>query len=83
MSQITIRNIKPVVENTIRQMADDEHLSLNEVCNKLLEKALNYEGDPIKKRDLSSLAGTWSQKDYQIFENNQEIFSTVDDEVWR
>ncbi len=83
MSQITIRNMKPVVENTIRQMAEDEHVSLNEVCNKLLEKALGYGGDAKKKRDLSSLAGTWSQEDYHIFEKNQKIFSTVDDEVWR
>jgi hypothetical protein len=83
MSQITIRNIQPAVEQTIRQMAEDEHISLNEVCNKLLEKALDYKGSSIKKRDLSSLAGTWTQEDYLIFERNQEMFNTVDDEVWR
>jgi predicted HicB family RNase H-like nuclease len=40
MSQITIRNLDPMVEELIRDIAEEEDKSLNQVCSDLIEKAL-------------------------------------------
>ena len=34
-----------------------------------------------RKRDVSDLAGTWSDEDAQEFEANMRVFEQVDDEI--
>ena len=40
-------------------------------------------GDGIdRKRDLSDLAGTWSDEEAKEFEANTRVFEQIDDEMW-
>ena len=35
-----------------------------------------------RKRDLSDLAGTWSDEEAEEFEANMRVFEQIDDEMW-
>ena len=83
MSQITIRNINPQVERILRKKARKEHISLSEAANNLINQALGFDAGSEKLRNLDHLAGAWSLEDLQEFENSQEDFSTIEDEVWK
>jgi hypothetical protein len=83
MSQITIRNINPQVERILRKKARKEHISLSEVANNLIDQALGFDAGLEKVRSLEHFAGAWSPEDLQDFENSQEDFSAIDDEVWK
>jgi hypothetical protein len=83
MSQITIRDLDPNLERLIRQTAETEHLSLNEVVQRLLLKAVGLSPNSSKKRDLRKLAGRWTEREAAAFEASQEGFRAIDDEVWK
>ena len=36
-----------------------------------------------RKRDLSDLAGTWSDEEAAEFEANTRVFEQIDDEMWK
>lgn len=82
MSQITIRNINPQVERILRKKARKEHTSLSEAANSLINQALGFDAGLEKVRDLKQYAGAWSPDDLREFENTQEDFNTIEDEVW-
>jgi hypothetical protein len=71
MSQITLRKLDSTLE------------SLNEVCTELIEQALEFEKGSDKKRDLSDLAGSWTDADYLDFEKNRKSFERIDEELWK
>jgi hypothetical protein len=83
MSQITIRNISTRVECILREKAREEHISVSEVANNLINQALGLDVVLKKVRNLEHYAGTWSPEDLQDFENSQGDISIVEDEVWK
>lgn len=82
MSQITIREIPPALENQLRILAKAEKTSLNKTIQSLLMKALGLTPDSKKKRDLSDLAGSWSVAEGEDFDHAMEEFDSIDREVW-
>ncbi|MCK5250333.1 MAG: hypothetical protein KAJ98_10245 [Spirochaetaceae bacterium] len=83
MSQITIRNLDPLVEKIIRQKAKNGHESLSETVNLLLKQAIGLDGPTGKKRNLQHLAGSWSNEAADEFEKTQIPFNVIDDELWK
>ena len=83
MSQITIRDIDPIIETIIRQKAKAENKSLSEVTNQLLQKALGVDHAAGKKRNLQELAGSWSPQNQEEFESTQDFFREIDNEMWQ
>lgn len=83
MSQITIRNLDPLVEKIIRQKAKNGHESLSETVNLLLKQAIGLDGSTGKKRNLQHLAGSWSNEAADEFEKTQIPFNVIDDELWK
>ena len=57
--QYTLRNIPSHVDAALRQKALTQARSLNEVAIEAIEQGLGLTGEPIPRRDLSDLAGTW------------------------
>ncbi len=58
--QYTLRNIPSEVDQALREAAKERHQSLNQVAVEALQRAVGAaEGEPIKRRDLSDVAGTW------------------------
>lgn len=87
MSQITIRDLPPEVEKTIRKESKRKGVSLNKVVVSLLERTIGVQkkGAEGKKiyHDLDRLSGTWSKKEAEKFENNLRSQRQIDEEVWK
>ena len=84
MTQITIRGMKPEVEQKVRDMAKKSGYSLNRVILNMI-----YQHTGLKKRDtkpqadsLKKLAGGWSQKDASRFMQSIKSCSQIDEEMW-
>jgi hypothetical protein len=83
MSQITLRDIPDELETYIRTLSQQNGQSLNKTVLDLLKKSTGILQDKKKRRDLSSLAGTWSDDDVKEFEKNTAMFEIIDCEVWK
>ncbi len=83
MSQITIRNMDPLVEKILRQKAEAGHQSLSETANQMLKQAAGLDSSSGKKRNLKCLAGSWSREETEAFEKTQEPFMQIDEELWK
>jgi plasmid stability protein len=82
MSQITLRNLPDSVEEAIRKRAAQRHISLNRAATELLEQALGGHAGAQRHRDLSDLAGTWSEKEADAFDRRTQELRSVDSEIW-
>ena len=49
----------------------------------LVMKALGFEPQGDKKRDVSCVFGRWDPTEAAEFENNTSIFRRIDDEIWK
>ena len=74
MNQITLRQIPENVDALIRQLSKEQKKSINKTIIELLEKALGVSRDSSKKRNLSQLAGTWSDRESEEFKKNTAQF---------
>lgn len=79
--QYTIRGIPAPVDRALRDRSAREGKSLNEVAIEALERGLDIEAEPIQRRDLSAIAGTWIQ-DREV-EKALDDQRKIDPELWR
>lgn len=82
MTQITLRNLPEDLDREIRNRAKAEGLSLNRTIVRLLKEATGIEIRK-RKRDLSNLAGTWTETEAEDFESHVKIFEELDREIWK
>jgi hypothetical protein len=83
MKQFTLRQIPPIVEEKIRELADQQGQSLNKTVIYLLKKALGLEKTKEKYRDVSSISSTWSEEEANTFIKHCEVFEQIDEEMWK
>lgn len=83
MNQLTLRQIPKPLENQLRILAKRSNSSLNKVIIYLLSRALGIRQDSGKKRNLSKIGGTWSKKESENFEKSINIFTAIDEEIWK
>lgn len=83
MSQLTIRNLPPEIEQAIRRRARERHISINQSITELLSEAMGIPKSAEKQRDLSDLAGTWSDEEAQEFEEALRRQRGIDEEIWQ
>ncbi|MEI6809000.1 MAG: hypothetical protein WCN95_09775 [bacterium] len=83
IKQMTLRQLPIEVENGIRGRARSTGSSLNRVVIDLLEESLKIRPTDKKRRDLSRLAGQWSQAECAEFDRNTLIFGQIDEEIWK
>ena len=83
MSQLTIRNLPPEIEEAIRRRARERHISINQSITELLFEALGMPESGEKRRDLSDLAGTWSEEEAQEFDEVLRHQRQIDEEIWQ
>ncbi len=57
--QYTLRNVPPFLDEALRQRARAAGKSLNEVALEILRDGLGLAGEPVRRRDLSDIAGSW------------------------
>ena len=83
MTQLTIRNLPPALEQRLRSQAAQTGTSLNKTVVSLLEEATGLEPVVRPKRDLSDLAGHWTEEEAAEFERAVEPFEHIDEELWK
>lgn len=79
--QYTLRNVPPLLDEALREKAREEGKSLNEVTIEALLVGVGLAGQPVKRRDLSDIAGSWVD-DPATDEILQEQ-RRIDPELWR
>ena len=79
--QTTIRGIPEDLERALRERARRSGESLNRTMVRLLREAVGL--SPPRKRDLSALAGTWSQEEADVFDRQFRCSEQIDAELWR
>ena len=79
--QYTLRNVPKGVDAELRKRARRQGKSLNQVAIDALAEATGASGEPIVRRDLSGIVGTWVEdpETEKIFEE----FRRVDPGEWR
>ena len=79
--QYTLRDIPPPVDAELRRRAKAEGKSLNTVAIEALIRGTSLSETPVRRRDLSDIAGTWQEDpelDQAIAEQDQ-----IDERLWR
>ena len=82
MSQLTLRDVPQALDNRLRELARAQNRSLNRTVIGVLMESLHLGDGKVRKRDLSDLAGTWSDEEAQEFEANTRALAQIDDEMW-
>ncbi len=58
--QYTLRKIPPELDRVLRETAKEQRKSLNQVAVEALQRAAGVSGgEPVKRRDLADVVGTW------------------------
>jgi hypothetical protein len=79
--QYTIRGIPPALDAAIRQRARREGKSLNEVALSALAQGLGFDREPVVRRDLDDIVGTW-KRDARV-EAALVAQDQVDETLWK
>lgn len=85
MKAVTLRNLPPSLDRTIRQRAKKNGVSVNKVVISLLQDHLG-ESDkrPVRRyHDLDELAGLWNRQEAEAFEQTLAKQRAIDPEMWR
>lgn len=78
--QYTLRNIPEEVDRALRERARREGRSLNEVAIRALAQALNFGDEPVRRRDLDDISGSWI--DDPELEAALDDQRRIDPELW-
>jgi hypothetical protein len=79
--QYTIRNVPKRLDAMLRDRAKKEGKSLNEMVIEALARAMGFSKEPIRRRDLSGVAGTWVED--PEFDRAIEDQDRIDEDLWR
>ncbi len=81
MKHLTIRNVPDELADALEREKNRRGESLNQTVIELLEQGLGVGAS--RSNGLGRLAGTWSEEEYQRFEEAVAIFERIDPELWR
>lgn len=79
--QYTLRRIPKHLDRALRQRARAQNKSLNEVAVQALMDGCGVQAEPIRRRDLADVAGTWHSDpstDAALLDQRQ-----VDSDLWK
>jgi plasmid stability protein len=85
MKAVTLRNLPPSLDRTIRQRAKKKGVSVNKVVIGLLQEHLGEaEKRPVRRyHDLDELAGSWSKQEAEAFDRALAKQRAIDLEMWK
>jgi plasmid stability protein len=79
--QYTLRDIPPALDRALRERAEREGKSLNQVAREALRRGIGLPEQEQVSHDLDHVIGTW--KDDPAFDEAISLQDTVDPEAWR
>jgi hypothetical protein len=83
-TNFNLRGMDSNIMTILKQSSEKQGMSVNALILKCIEKALGYSykiNRPIYQ-DLDHLAGTWTEKDVKVFNENTAYFEKVDEDLW-
>ena len=85
MKAVTLRNLTPELQKTIRQRAKEKQTSVNKAVLGLLEEAVGGVTSTKQRRhyDLDALAGAWGKEEAKAFEKSLAHQRAIDPSLWR
>jgi hypothetical protein len=78
--QYTIRNVSAELDRALKARAKKSGKSVNQVALEALAQSV---GQPLKRRSLRDMPGTWSKREAAHFERFLTEHRKIDDELWR
>ncbi len=78
--QYTIRNVPPNLDTALRSTAHRQGKSLNDVTLEALARGAGITGEPIRRRDLTKIAGSWHED--PAFDEAIADQDTIDEAIW-
>jgi hypothetical protein len=79
--QYTIRNVPNSLDAALRQRAQEQGKSLNEVAIEALARGVGAAEERIRQRDLRFMIGTWEHD--PAVDDAIAAQDTVDEDLWR
>lgn len=85
MKAVTLRNLPPQLDRTIRQRAKKKGVSVNKAVIGLLQDHLGEsERKPARRyHDLDELAGSWTKQEAEAFDRALAKQRGIDLELWK
>lgn len=86
LTQLTIRGLGVELHNALKETARRHGLSMNRYVLSILREAAgmgNKDTSDIEFTDLDHLAGTWSQKTYEQFQEQLNLQRSIDESLWQ
>ena len=87
MKQLTIRGVDDELHHALRNNAAQHGMSINRYVLSLIKESLGFTNGGLLRDaefdDLDSLAGTWTQQDYEEFKGLLQAQRSIDSELWQ
>ena len=87
MTQLTIRNFSPELEQEIKSLAKARGWSLNKAAVHLMKQGAGLTDEPEAKgigKGLDDFFGSWTKEESNIFDKQiEEAFESVDEDLWK
>jgi hypothetical protein len=83
MKHLTIRSVSPELAEALEQEKLSRGTSLNRTVLDLLERALGVGAGRPRSNGLAAGAGTWSEEEFERFEEATAAHEQIDEELWR
>ena len=84
MKTVSLRGIDEEMEKILKKEAQRAETSLNATILNLIRRSIGIrkKGRNRVYKDLDELAGTWSEKDEEMFKENTQFFDKINKETW-
>lgn len=84
MKTLTLRGIDDTLADALKKASKESNTSINKTAIRLLREALGLDKKKYRTyHDLDHLAGTWTLKEYEQFQESIKDFETIDEELWK
>ena len=83
MKTMTIRNVPAELAQALDRERTRRGVSLNRTVLALLRNALGVPNAAVRSNGLRDLAGTWSEAEFEQFEQAVAPLREIDEPMWR
>jgi plasmid stability protein len=83
MKHLTIRNVPYELAEALSREKERRGTSLNQTVIDLLSQGLGTKPGEHRRNGLARLAGTWTDDEFDRFEEAVAVTEEIDEELWR
>ena len=83
MASLTVKQLSDQLLERLRSQAKKRRLSLNAFVKDVLAESVGLAPGLREHRELSDLAGSWTEAEARELERNTRPFREIDEELWR